>query len=468
MKNATFWRHVTVPKAFLTVGVPTAILIIGSTATAAAQSTTGLLGDLGGVRPALAANGATLQISDSENLLGNVAGGVKTGATLEGATTADLQIDMGKAFNLPGGTFNITALQIHGRSLSPYYLDNLQAANGNEAADGTRLWELWYDQSFDHGAADVKIGQQSIDNEFITSSNSGVFVNTMAGWPLLPSVDLYAGGPAYPLASLGLRLRVKPADNQTILAGVFDDNPPGQSFDDDPQSADANGARFNLNTGALFIAEYQYVTNQPAPGQMVPAGGAAAPGLSGTYKIGFWYDTAAYPDQAFGTDGQSLASPISNGNPLMHHGNYSLYGVMDQAIWQPASGQTVNVFARVMGTPVADANLITFSLNGGLTVMAPFAARPNDTAGIDFGLGKVSDRAATLDRATALYTGAPYPVRGTEELFELTYQAQATPWLIVQPDLQYIVHPGAGLLNPDSTGTLKNELVVGVRTTTTF
>jgi porin len=314
----------------------------------------------------------------------------------------------------------------------------------------------------------VKIGQQSIDNEFITSSNSGVFVNTMAGWPLLPSVDLYAGGPAYPLASLGLRLRVKPADNQTILAGVFDDNPPGQSFDDDPQSADANGARFNLNTGALFIAEYQYVTNQPAPGQMVPAGGAAAPGLSGTYKIGFWYDTAAYPDQAFGTDGQSLASPISNGNPLMHHGNYSLYGVMDQAIWQPASGQTVNVFARVMGTPVADANLITFSLNGGLTVMAPFAARPNDTAGIDFGLGKVSDRAATLDRATALYTGAPYPVRGTEELFELTYQAQATPWLIVQPDLQYIVHPGAGLLNPDSTGTLKNELVVGVRTTTTF
>ena len=177
---------------------------------------------------------------------------------MQGVTTATLDVDTGKAFGWQGGTFRASALQIHGQSLSPSYLDNLQAANGNEAEDTTRLWELWYDQSFDYSRADVKIGEQSIDNEFLVSQYSGLFVNTMAGWPLLPSEDLFGGGPAYPLSSLGVRGQFEPTDNTNILAGVFDDNPGGGAFSDDAQALDHNGARFNLNTGALFIAEFQY------------------------------------------------------------------------------------------------------------------------------------------------------------------------------------------------------------------
>ncbi len=433
----------------------------------ALAQTTGLLGDPDGARTALGAKGVTLSVTDSENLLGDVSGGVKRGATLQGVTTASVQVDTGKAFHLQGGTFNVSALQIHGRSLSPYYLDDLQAANGNEADDATRLWELWYDQSFDNSMADIKIGQQSIDNEFLSSQYSALFVNTMAGWPLVPSVDLYAGGPAYPLSSLGGRVRYKPADNETILAGAFDDNPPGHDFDDDAQGDDAGGTKFNVNTGALFIAEFQYVTNQPAVGQVVQSNVTPAP--SGTYKIGFWYDTAGFPDQEYGTDGLSLADPASNGVPAKHRGNYSVYAVVDQTIWQPNATQSVSVFGRVMGAPLGDENLISYSFNGGVSVAAPVLARANDVAGIDFGIGKVSSRAAGLDRDTGYYNGAPYPVRGTEELVELTYQAQATPWLVVQPDFQYVVNPGAGIASPANPNTrLRNELVVGVRAVTTF
>ena len=32
---------------------------------------------------------------------------------------------------------------------------------------------------------------------------------------------------------------------------------------------------------------------------------------------------------------------------------------------------------------------------------------------------------------------------------ELTYQAQVTPWLSVQPDVQYIFNPSGGVLNPN-------------------
>lgn len=430
----------------------------------AQTANSGLLGDMGGLRTILGKEGVSLGITDSENLLANVSGGVKQGATMQGVTTATLDVDTGKALGLQGGALHASALQIHGQNLSPSYLDNLQTANGNEADDTTRLWELWYDQSFDYSRADVKIGQQSIDNEFLVSQYSGLFVNTMAGWPLVPSDDLFGGGPAYPLSSLGIRGQFKPADNENILAGVFNDNPGGGAFSDDAQALDHNGARFNLNTGALFIAEFQYAVNQPAVGDMVQANQPPPSGLPGTYKIGFWYDTGSFPDQALGTDGLSLADPNSNGNPIMHHGNYSLYAVMDQTVWQSSadSSRTLNIFARIMGAP-DDQNLIDFSFNGGVTLAAPFPGRDNDQVGIDFGLGKVSGRTASLDRDEGV------TVQGTEGLIELTYQAQVTPRLILQPDLQYVVNPGGGVLDPaDPTHNLRNELVVGTRAVVTF
>jgi len=456
------------------LGSAALIAWIGGIASASAQTDDGLwtrtnlLGSIGGLRTSLGNDGITLSGTDTETLLGNVAGGVKQGATMQGLTTVTLQIDTGKAFNIPNGTFNVSALQIHGRSLSPYYLDDLQTANGTEAEDSTRLWELWYDQGFDHGRADFKIGQQSIDQEFIVSKYSGLFVNTMAGWPLIPSADLYAGGPAYPLSSLGGRIRYQPADNATILLGAFDDNPPGGPFSDDPQSRDAGGTRFNTNTGALVIGEFQYAINQPAVGDMVKPGDK--PGLPGTYKIGFWYDTGSFPSQSIASDGAWLASPDSNGIPALRRHNYSLYAVADQTIWisptHPA--RTLNLFGRIMGAP-GDRNLIGFSFNGGATLTAPLPGRDNDTAGIDFGIGKVGSGVAAYDRAIGYYSGQPYPVQGVETLIEATYQAQITPWWQVQPDIQYVINPGGGIPDPvDPSHILHNELVIGVRTNITF
>lgn len=445
------FRHLLTPAL---LGAP---MLLGA-APAAAQTSSAdgiwsranLLGDMGGLRTVLGDHGVTLDFNDSENLLGNVSGGVKRGATLQGVTTGTMEVDTGKAFGLPGGTFHVSALQVHGQQLSEAYLDNLQTANGNEAEDGTRLWELWYDQAFFNGKADIKLGEQSIDNEFIVSQNSNLFVNTMAGWPMIPSVDLYGGAPAYPLSSLGVRLQVKPADNQAILAGVFDDNPGGGGFSDDAQMLDNHGTNFNLNTGALWIAEYQY----SLPGNFLP----------GTYKLGGWYDSGHYPDQRYGTDGLSLANPASNGNAIMHRGNYGIYIVADQTIWksQANSARTLNLFGRVMGAPDTQ-NEIDFSFNGGLTLTAPLPGRDNDQAGIDFGLARVGSRAAALDRDSGL------PVRGTEELLEFTYQAQVLPWLMVQPDIQYIISPGGGIQDPNNPNhKLRNELVVGVREVTTF
>ncbi|MDE2359311.1 MAG: carbohydrate porin, partial [Betaproteobacteria bacterium] len=194
-----------------------------------------LLGGLGGLRPTLAARGITLGLTETGEVLGNLSGGVRRGAEFDGLAQFSLAVDTSKAFGWPGGTFDLSALQIHGRSLSATNLDNLQTVSGISADRSTRLWELWFQQSFLDGKADVKVGQQSLDQEFIVSQYSGLYLNTMMGWPMLPSADLYAGGPAYPLSSLGVRLRTQPTGALTLLGGVFDDNPPGGSFADDAQ-----------------------------------------------------------------------------------------------------------------------------------------------------------------------------------------------------------------------------------------
>jgi porin len=433
------------------------------------------LGDIGGLRPRLGSVGITLGLAETSEVLGNVTGGIRRGAAYDGLTQMTLGLDTSKASGWDGGTFNISALQIHGRNLSTDNLATLQTASGIEANRATRLWEAWYQQAFAGGAYDVKVGQQSIDQEFLISQGSSVFINTAMGWPLVPSVDQYAGAPAYPLSSLGVRLRAKPTDAITILGGVFDDNPPGGPFANDSQvrGAEQSGTRFNTGTGALFIAELQFALNPP-PAAAAPGETAAQPtastGLPGTYKLGFWYDSGAFPDQRIAQNGLLLANPANPGTARMRHGNYSVYGVADQVIWRPTpdGGQAVGVFARAMGAP-DDRNLVNFALNAGVTLKAPLPGRDNDTLGLGYGYGHISGSASAYASDLGQYTGTQVPSRSSESFLELTYQAQVAPWWIVQPDMQYVFRPAGGVPNPlVPTQRVKDEFVLGVRTNITF
>ena len=130
--------------------------------------------------------------------------------------------------------------------------------------------------------------------------------------------------------------------------------------------------------------------------------------------------------------------------------------------------RNVNAFLRVMGAPDADRNLITFSMNAGLTMHEPFLHRDDDTFGIGMGYAKVSGRAAGLDMDTAAFTGSYVPVRGGETFVELTYQYEVAPWLTLQPDAQYVFNPGGGLLDPATGQRIQNEAVFGLRTTIQF
>ena len=62
------------------------------------------------------------------------------------------------------------------------------------------------------------------------------------------------------------------------------------------------------------------------------------------------------------------------------------------------------------------------------------------------------------------------PLRGTETVVEATYQMQLAGWWVVQPSLQYVVHPGAGI--PSATSPARRHLpdaaVFGLRSSIAF
>jgi porin len=82
----------------------------------------------------------------------------------------------------------------------------------------------------------------------------------------------------------------------------------------------------------------------------------------------------------------------------------------------------------------------------------------------------VSNSASGFDRQMQFFQPSVYtPIRSSETFLEATYQIQVLRWWQIQPDLEYVINPGAGIANPnDPTQRIKNELVIGLRTNITF
>jgi porin len=128
---------------------------------------------------------------------------------------------------------------------------------------------------------------------------------------------------------------------------------------------------FPLDTGVFAIAELQFTWGSGASGK------ASADGpRPGAFKIGAWYDSDSFDDLQYDNQGVPLASPASNGIPASHHGNYSIYGVLNQMIWRSEdSKRNISVFVRPMFAPLEDRNLVSFSVNAELTGKARLQAR---------------------------------------------------------------------------------------------
>ena len=394
------------------------------------------------------------------DLFGNPTGGMKQGVRYMGRLEAVLDVDLDKLAGWKGLTFHTNAYQIHGESFSRNVLGNVLAISNVEARSTTRLFELWAEQKLGDQVA-VRVGQMGIDTEFLTSSTAGLFINSTFGWPGLAAANLPSGGPAYPFATPGVRVKYTPTDSVTLLAAIFNGDPAGKG-QGDPEFRNLHGTLFPLNNAPLLIGEAQYAYNQGKDDK-----------FAGTVKLGGWLHTGRFTDQNQTTDGLSLADPASNGVPLAHHTNFSIYGVIDQQLYRIAGDDPrkgANLFFRVMASP-DDRNLLNFYADGGVTFNGFVPGRPDDTFGLAGAYGRFSDASRAFDRNAVFFAGVPTPVRDYEALVELTYQLQIVPGFSIQPNFQYVWHPGGNVVNPltpTSLSPIRDAAVFGIRTTIAF
>ncbi|MGH6990493.1 MAG: carbohydrate porin, partial [Stellaceae bacterium] len=104
------------------------------------------------------------------------------------------------------------------------------------------------------------------------------------------------------------------------------------------------------------------------------------------------------------------------------------------------------------------------------TLHEPLPGRANDTFGVGMGYTHVSGRVAGYDRDDAAFNpGTFWPTQSGETFIEITYQAQVTPWLQLQPDFQYFFNPGGGIANPNQPNRkVEDEAILCVRANITF
>jgi porin len=420
-----------------------------------------LTGDWGGARTALKDKGIDITLISIDEILGVLSGGISRQASYEGRLEFSVDTDLKKLVGWDGATTHFTIYQL--RSTSHDAVDNtgsIADPSNIDALATTRLFTAWFQQNFFDDKLSIRLGQIAADDEFIGSPTAGGLINGTFGWASLVAANMISGGPAFPLATPGVRVALKPTDQLTLQAAVFSGDPAGADCNDNPQSCNRYGTTFSFSGGALWMGELQYAVNQ----------NKKSAGLPGVYKLGGWYATTDFADQHYGLNGVgavvSLADPTVAG-PLYHRGNGGIYGVADQVVWR-SDTTSLNLFARGGFAP-SDRNLISFYMDGGAGIKGLLPGRADDTLTMGFAYAKISNDAAALDQDTLVFNGPPYPIRDSEMVFEVSYQAQIAPWWTVQPDLQYIVHPGGNVPDPNNPNvTVGNALVAGARSTIKF
>jgi len=400
-----------------------------------------------GTRKWLYERGVSYNFIYTNDVLSNLSGGIKRGTIDQGKLEAQLYIDLEKLAGLKSWTFYANAFGIYndGR-IRRDYVGGMNTIAAIEATPTVRLSELWLERWF--GPVSLRFGQLAADAEFFYSDASQIFLQS--DWPTIGAVNLPGGGPAYPLSAVGARIKYELPKDASLLFGIFNGDPAPPCGNADPDTCNRYGLNFRLSDPAFMIGEFQWRRNR----------GKDDTGLATTLKIGGWSHLGQFADKQFTNNGMLLANPASNGMPLMHRGNYGIYGVIDQQLYRlpGGSGDTgISIFNRSAISP-SDRNQVNVEIDGGIVFAGMIPKRPDDSFGASVIYSRFSNSIRAFDQEQINFGTLSTPPRDYEINLELTYVAEIIKGWVVQPFYTYIWHPsGTGIRYPDAH-------VAGVRT----
>lgn len=338
----------------------------------------------------------------------NTSGGIRRGGVV--INTADAIFDFdGGAVGHEGWTANLHVLATDGHSLSAL-LGDAQTATNIEGDGATHLFEAWIRRQITPTTA-IKVGIIDLNADFDANETPGLFINSSHGvGPELSGAGPNAA-PVWPTGTAGIEIQMTPTETSHFTAALFNGTPRDV---DHPLALAA--VTLHKDDGVMAIAQGDWTSSKGVH-----------------WSASLWHHTAD-----FSPLDPSASKPVS--------GQTGAYGLVEAPLPFLANSSS---WIRVAKVDDASSYVATY-VGGGVTHDGLFSARPDDKVGLAFAYAGISDRA----RSASAREGRP--LKSGELAFELTYAAQITPALALQPDLQYIIHPGG-----DSS--LGDALAIGLR-----
>lgn len=393
-----------------------------------------LLGDWNGKRTELAQQGVKFEA----NLLTDTAyladGGRNEGA--DPLTSAQLwlgtQLDMEKLAGWDGVTVRAVATARQGQSTSVRdlqvsqsvpHMANVQGTFGRGNQD-SRLTELSIEKNYKDQGLSIKAGRLGLGMDFNVMAcdfaSTAFCAAQMGKW----QGNIWMNTP---VAQWGARVKQQLNPDVAVQVGVYEFNP-------DNGNGTKEGQGWSLDT--------DNADGVTIPAEVIWTPKSLVNGLPGSYRVGGMYNTA--DDVANQKD---VANPTDAKNRT-----FAGWLAVEQQLTSTGSGrQGLHSFANFTWHD-RDTNKVDNSQQLGLKYIGLVDSQPNDILGLAVNRVHVNDRFA--DSRPVYDASAEYNI-------ELNYSYNATKWLMLRPNLQYVINPG-------SSNQVDNALVLGLTTRVIF
>jgi len=372
-------------------------------------------GDWAGLHTALEEKGITTEAVLTTDLMYNTRGGIDEDGTILGNFDLTFEVDTERAGLWKNGTFFLYFLgNFNSGGFLTEIVGDLQTSSNIEADEAARLLEAWYEHRFLDDRLALLFGLHDLNSEFNALEYASLFINSSFGI----SPDISQTWPSiFPTTSIAARLRAHPTENSYLLAAVYDGIP------GDPDNPSRTTIKLEQGDGVFAAAEAGLTESEP--------------GKQNYYKLaaGAWLHTAE----------------VENFDGEKNDTNSGVYLIAEKMLFEETvEGQGLGAFMQ-LGFAHNDWNQITRYWGAGFHYIGLIPGRNSDMAGLAVASARNGDKFMKFSKDVEMKD-----VEHTETAIEFTYRAEICPWLILQPDVQYII-------NPSMDPSLKNALQIGVR-----
>lgn len=292
----------------------------------------------------------------------------------------------------------------------------------------TRVFNAWVQKGFFDDRFSILAGIYPVDSEFFVMESAATLLHPAYGTPA--DLALSDTPSVFNNAAFGLRAKWYSETRAFYAMGALMDGVPN-----DPRRPKRTAVKLSGEDGAFAIAEFGWMPDEAAHAFDFEPTDPAAVRQSPAVEVHEKY--SGHAKYAAGLWGYSrkrddLSAVDAAGNPLRRHSR-GAYVLAERTLFGLPSDPLRNLtaFGRITRAD-ADTVAIDRSWNVGFKWRGPLAGRPQDSITVGWTRGRLSEKfRRTLNDAAR-----------DEQAFEASWRIEVSPWLAVQPDYQYIRHPG--------------------------